>query len=112
MCRIEIKGVVGSARLYDYEGKPYAKLSVMTSAAYRDREGTAVIDTMWHNVTAWEGKYIHDLDKIAKGDKLHVIGRPRIQKFTGDDGVERVLSEVLAYRLEIIDDAEPMVAEM
>lgn len=109
MCRIEIMGIVGSTRLYDYEGKSYAKISVATSVAYKDREGNAVIDTMWHNVTAWEGKNIRDLDKIGKGEKIHVVGRPRIQRYTGDDGIERTYSEVLASRLEIIEGDEQLV---
>jgi len=108
LCRIEIRGIVGSTRLYEYDGKPYAKISVATSVAYKDREGNAVIDTMWHNVTAWEGKNIHDLEKIQKGDKIHIIGRPRIQRFTGDDGIERMSSEVLAAKVELIEGDEQL----
>lgn len=111
-CKIEILGYVGGVRLYDYEGRPFAKLSVLTSFAYKDKEGAAVIDDQWHNVTAWDGKNIHDLDKIQKGDKIHIFGRPRIQKYTGADGIDRIVDDVLATKIEIIDGDEQLAVGM
>ena len=57
-------------------------------------------------MTAWEGKNIVNLSKVEKGDKVRILGRLRNQKFTGNDGVERTSYDVLASRLEILDEDE------
>lgn len=89
-----------------------ARLTLATNYAYKDKDGTAVIETAWHNVVAREGRTIRDLSKIERGTKLHVTGRMRYQKYVGSDGVERVSAEVVANKLEAIDDPEPFGYEM
>jgi single-strand DNA-binding protein len=111
--RVELRGVVGSVRLQTFEeNNRMARISLATNYAYKDRDGIAVIDTSWHNVIAWEGRSIHDLDKISKGTKLQVQGRIRYQKYTGVDGVDRIATDILASRLNIVNDPEPMQYEM
>ena len=110
--RIELRGVVGGIRLQTFEDSRMARISLATNYAYKDRDGTAVIDTSWHNVVAWEGRNIHGLDQIVKGTRLQVTGRLRYQKYTGTDGVDRIATDILASRISIIDDPEPMQYEM
>jgi len=110
--RIELRGMVGSVNTQIYEAGQVSHFTVATNHAYKDRNGGAVIDTTWHNVTAWENKEIQDLDKIGKGTKVHVVGRVRYNKYTGIDGVERNNIEVLASKVNIINDSNPMQCEM
>ena len=111
--KVELRGVVGSVRLQTFEdNNRMARISLATNYAYKDRDGTAVIDTSWHNVVAWEGRYIQGLEKITKGSKLYVCGRVRYQKYTGVDGVDRIGTDILASRLQLIEDQEPMQYEM
>ena len=110
--KVELRGVVGSVRLQTYEDSRMARINLATNYAYKDREGTAVIDTTWHNVVAWEGRNIQGLERINKGTKLYVCGRLRYQKYTGVDGIDRIATDVLANRLAIIEDPEPMQYEM
>jgi len=113
MNKIELKGVVGNVRLQDFPDRTLARLTLATNYAYKDKDGTAVIETAWHNIVAREGRSIHDLSKIEKGARLHVVGRMRYQKYVGSDGTERVSAEVVANKLEAIDDpAEPLGYEM
>lgn len=112
MNKIELKGVVGNVRLQNFPDSTMARLTLATNYAYKDKDGTAVIETAWHNVVAREGRTIHDLSKIERGAKLHVSGRMRYQKYVGSDGVERVSAEVVANKLEAIDDPEPLGYEM
>lgn len=109
--RIEVRGLVGTIRLQEVGEKKVAKFTVATSYAY-EKGGAAVIDTQWHNVSAWEGKNISCLDKIKKGDKIYVSGRLKYPKFTGSDGVERTLSEIQASKVSIIEDDDVMQCEM
>jgi single-strand DNA-binding protein len=110
--KVELKGVVGNVRIQTYDENRMARIGLATNYAYKDREGTAVIDTSWHNVIAWEGRNIQGLEKIGKGTKLHVIGRIRYQNYTGVDGIDRVGTDILANQIQIIDDPSQMSYEM
>ena len=110
--KIELRGIVGSVRVQIYDESKMARISLATNYAYKDRDGTAVFDTSWHNVVAWQGWYIQDLEKITKGSKLYVCGRVRYQKYTGVDGVDRIGTDIIASRLQLIEDQEPMQYEM
>jgi single-strand DNA-binding protein len=110
--RVELRGIVGSVRIQTYDESKMARIGLATNFAYKDREGTAVIDTSWHNVIAWEGRNIQGLDKIGKGTKLHVLGRIRYQNYTGVDGIDRTGTDILASQIKIIDDPSQMSYEM
>jgi len=109
--RIEVRGLVGTIKLQEVGERKVARFTVATSYAY-EKGGTAVIDTQWHNVSAWEGKNITCLEKIKKGDKIYVCGRLKYPKYTGSDGVDRTLSEISASKVNIIDDDDVMQCEM
>ena len=63
-------------------------------------EGGAVIETTWHNVTAWEGKGCQDLSSLKKGDWVHVIGRLRCRRYTDAAGIDRTQMDIVANNLE------------
>ncbi len=110
--RIELRGSVGSVKMQTFTDNMVARFTVATNYAYKDKDGKAIIDTSWHNVMAREGRYIHDLSKIEKGTKVYVQGRLRYQKYTASDGVERVSADIIANRVAIIDESEPLNYEM
>ena len=102
--RIEIRGNVGSVNILKVGNTRVAHFSVATNFAYTDRNGEPVIETTWHNVTAWEGnKGIPSLDLISKGFPVYVVGRLRVQKYISGDGTERTSYDVIANTLEIVD---------
>ena len=110
--RIEIRGVIGSLKLQTFSETVMARITVATNYAYKDKTGKAVIETNWHSIVTREGKYVKDLEKLKKGDKVYVQGRLRYQKISGDDGSERMFADIVANRLMVIDDPEPMSYEM
>ena len=78
--RIELRGVVGSVRMANVSGKNVANFTMATSRAYTKKDNTAVIETEWHNVAAWEGGKIQQLDMLVKiqilyGWRIHQCGR-------------------------------------
>ena len=103
--KVEISGNVGTVRLNEHNGKKVANLSVATELLYKSRDGVAVSETTWHNVVAWSGKEIADLEMITKGTPVHVTGRIRTSRYTSADGVEKIFYEVMASRLAIVSDA-------
>lgn len=109
--RIELRGTVGFVRQQTVNNRMVVHLSVATNYVYKDRNGEPVIETTWHNVSAWEGKNMPDLARIEKGNKVYVQGRLRGQRYTDSEGIERYAFEVLAYQLNKIEDASPVQYE-
>ena len=99
-------------KLQNYNDTPVAHFTLATNMAYKDKDGGPVIETSWHNVTAWAGREIQNLESIEKGSRLYVAGRLRYQKVTGSDGVDRTYTEILARKLTFIDDGEQLQCEL
>ena len=108
--RIELRGIVGNVRLQRFEENSVANLTMCTNYAYKDREGLAVIEETWHNVVVWKGRDMPDPEKITKGSRVHVVGRIRNRAFTGADGTERYICEVVASHLQILEDETLSIA--
>ena len=103
--RLEIRGNVGNVNILKVGDTRVAHFSVATNFAYKGRNGEPVIETTWHNVTAWEGvKGIPSLDAIQKGFAVYVVGRLRSQKYTSNDGIERTSMDVIANSVETVDE--------
>ena len=109
--KIQLRGIVGSVKLTNIGEKSVARFTLATSLAYRGQDGCAVIETTWHTVVAWEGKDIHDLGKLERGDRVEIIGRLRNQRYTTSDGEDRYTTEILAQRLSILDGMEALTYE-
>ena len=60
-------------------------------------------DNTWHNATIWQSEKFNDFDSLTKGTPVHIIGRLRMQRYTGSDGDERTVYEVIVSSLEILD---------
>ena len=102
--KIEIRGNVGNVNILKVGETRVAHFSVATNYAYKGRNSEPVIETTWHNVTAWEGKSIPNLDIIAKGFGIYVTGRLRAQKYTAADGTEKTSLEVVANTVDAVDE--------
>ena len=88
------------------------RFTLATSRAYKDKNGTAVIETTWHQVVDWENDNMPDLSQIEKGSKLYVSGRIRNQKYLNSEDVEKQVVEVVANRVVFVESQEPLAYEM
>ena len=105
--RIELKGRVGTVRSNVVNGSKVVNFSLITDILYKTREGGAVSESTWFNVTAWDGKDIHDMDLVEKGAVVHVSGRIRSTRFEGSDGAEKQFYEVLANKMKVVAEDSP-----
>lgn len=112
--RVELRGTVGAIRRTTVQGRVLGQMSLATNYAYKDAEGCAVIETTWHNVHLWEGRGITKevIESLDKGDKVYLMGRIRMQRYTGEDGTERTVCEIIASSLDRIDSSENLQLEM
>ena len=102
--RIELQGRVGTIRTNTVNGSLVANFSIATDNLYKNRDGSGVSETTWHNVVAWSGKDMPDLSQITVGMHLHVIGRMRSTKYTASDGTDRYFYEVMAQKISPVTD--------
>ncbi len=100
--KVEIRGIIGSVYVKDFGNTKVANISVATSHAYKSQDGSLVIETTWHNVVAWEGEIIQNLDQLKKGALIHVRGRLRNRKYLASDGSERTVCDILVGSLKIV----------
>lgn len=101
--RIELRGVVGSVRRQNVGGENIAMFSVCTPTIEKS-EDSAIVETTWHSVVAFESSVGEDLSKLDKGSKVHIIGRLRTNPYTDTKGQERIAYEVVAHIVELIDE--------
>lgn len=104
--RVELKGIVGAVRITPVGDRKIFRFSMATNYAFKDREGNSVIETTWHNVSAWNGPECPDLDKLQKGTHVHVIGRICNMRYIDNAGCERTVHEVKAGQVRILEEPE------
>ena len=102
--KVELKGYVGSVALKDIQGKKMARFSIATESAYSGRDGSQIVETVWHPCIVWESDRNKDLEKIQKGKFAHVIGRIRVNRYTDASGAERSTWEIVVFNVEIVED--------
>lgn len=104
--RIELRGNIGSLKIQDVGDNQVARFSVATNYIYKGRDGNPVIETTWHNVVAWGGRNIADFSSLSKGTPVLVAGRLRSREYTDSDNNLKQIMEVVANKLEIVEDYE------
>ncbi|MBR5274581.1 MAG: single-stranded DNA-binding protein [Bacteroidales bacterium] len=102
--RIELRGRIGTIRTNEVNGSKVANFSVVTEYLYKNRDGIAVSETTWFNVTAWDSRDIPDIGSISKGMPVYVSGRMRTSRYTSADGVERQYYEILASKVRALEE--------
>lgn len=100
--RIEIVGTVGRASVSKIGGTSVIRLCVATNLGYTSKDGSHLIETTWHNVTAWESPRVRDIENIRRGSAVRVTGRLRSARFTDADGSDRTVHEIVAQSIELL----------
>lgn len=104
--RVEIAGVVGDIRITEVSGLKMARIAVCTQQAFRNSEGAVYLNTDWHNVVAFNGEDVANIETIKRRDAIKVEGRLRTGVFSPADGDEVRVTEILAHKLEIVGGSE------
>lgn len=100
--KIELRGNIGTIRITDTSAGKVARFSLATNHIGKDN----TVETTWHNIVAWEGKNIQNIERLAKGERVYVCGRVRQVKFKGNDGTDKQTYEVLAGKISIGDEEQ------
>lgn len=87
---------------YTQSGMAVTRISLATTSVRKDREGNAQERTEWHRVV-----FFGKLGEIAgeylrKGSQVYVEGEIRYDKYTGQDGVEKYTTDIVANEMQML----------
>lgn len=91
---------------YTPQGDAVCNLSIATSEKKRDKAGEWQDVTTWFRVTLWRKQAENAAKYLAKGRKVYVEGRLRIEEWTDRDGNNRYTLEVQGTDMHFIDSAQ------
>ncbi|MCD4693993.1 single-stranded DNA-binding protein [bacterium] len=84
-------------------GATVTQFSVATNLVWNDNQGQRQEKVEFHNVVAWRklgeicGQY------LKKGTKVYIEGRLQTKEWTGNDGVKRYRTEIIAENMIMLD---------
>lgn len=88
---------------YSAEGSAVCNLSVATSFNWRDRNsGERREETEWHRIVMFGRLAEIAGEYLRKGRPVYIEGRLRTRKWTGQDGVERYTTEIVAEQMQML----------
>jgi single-strand DNA-binding protein len=87
---------------YTAGGMAVCTLSLATTSVRKDKDGQQIERTEWHRV-----KLFGKLGEIAgeylrKGRQVYIEGSIRYDKFTGQDGVEKYFTDIIADDMQML----------
>lgn len=86
-------------------GQQVTTFSVATNRAWTSQTGEKQERSEFHNIVAW-GKLADIASKyLAKGRRVYVEGRLQTRDWTGQDGVKRYRTEIIAENFIMLDRA-------
>ena len=84
-------------------GQSVTSFSVATNRSYKDASGQRQDKAEFHNIVAW-GKLAEICGQyLTKGRRAYIEGRLQTRDWTGQDGVKRYSTEVIADNMIILD---------
>lgn len=84
-------------------GKPYANFSLATNERWTDKEGQRQERTEWTRIVLWGRTAEVAMQYLKKGSKIAIQGSLKTRAFTGRDGEEKKITEVVGNNLEMLD---------
>lgn len=87
-------------------GVMVARFSVATNESYKDKDGNFQQVTEWHNVVAWRDLAERAEKMLKKGMLVYVDGKISYRKFTGQDGQERYVTDIVANTFRLLERRE------
>lgn len=87
---------------YTQGGMAITKISLATTSVRKDREGNTQENTQWHRVTFFGRLGEIAAEYLRKGSQVYIEGEIRYDKFTGQDGVEKFFTEIVANEMQML----------
>lgn len=87
---------------YTQGGTAVSRISLATTTVRKDRDGNTQEKTEWHRVVFF-GKLAEIVEEyLRKGSQIYVEGRISYSDYTGDDGVKRYYTDIVADEMQML----------
>ncbi|MBT9394550.1 single-stranded DNA-binding protein [Hymenobacter sp. NST-14] len=83
-------------------GNSVANFTIATNEYYKDKQGTRVERTEWHNIAAWRGLAELAEKYLRKGQQVYVEGRIRTRQYQDKENQTRYVTEIIAEELSLL----------
>jgi single-strand DNA-binding protein len=87
-------------------GVAVVRFSLATNEYYKDKDGNPQETTEWHNVVIWREQAERAEKTLKKGMLCYVEGKISYRKYTGQDGVERNMTDIVANVFRVLERKE------
>ncbi len=87
---------------YTQSGTAVANFSIATNEKWTDQNGEVQERTEWHRVVAFGRLAEICGEYLSKGQQVYIEGKLQTRKWTGDDGVDRWTTEVVARQMKML----------
>lgn len=85
-------------------GQNVVSFSVATNLVWNDQSGNQQKKVEFHNVIAWRKLAEICAKYLNKGSKVYIEGRLQTTDWTGNDGVKRYRTEIVADNMIMLDN--------
>ena len=87
---------------YTQGGMAITKISLATTSVRKDKDGNQQERTEWHRVSFF-GKLAEIAGEyLRKGSTVYVEGSIKYDKYTGQDGVEKYTTDIVANEMQML----------
>ncbi|MGL4641322.1 MAG: single-stranded DNA-binding protein [Shewanella sp.] len=87
-------------------GASVARFSLATSDSYKDKDGNWQETTEWHNIVIWRELAERAAQNLKKGGLCYVEGKISHRKYTGTDGVEKNITDIVVNFYRSVEKKE------
>ena len=92
-------------------GAKVANFSIATNEVYKNKDGSKVEKTEWHNIVLWRGLAELAESYLKKGNQVYIEGRLRTRQWDDKDGIKRYTTEILGDNMTFLGGARENKAE-
>lgn len=87
---------------FTLSGQAVCNFSIATDESYKDKSGSKVEKTEWHNITMW-GKLAEIAGEyLEKGKTVYLEGKLATRKWQDKDGNDRYTTEIVADKMQML----------
>ncbi len=96
---------------YTPNGAPVCTFGIATNRSWATQEGQTKEETQYHRIVAWNKLAELCAKLLAKGRKVYVEGRIAYRSFTGKDGLQKSITEIVLDDFIVFSDGKRTVVE-
>ncbi len=87
---------------YTQGGMAVTTISLATTSVRKDRDGNTQERTEWHRVKMFGKLGEIAAEYLRKGSQVYIEGSIRYDKYTGQDGVEKYSTDIIADEMQML----------